>query len=101
MLIPPKSYKEWGVSANGYEYKTNTDTTDALKEAKTSELYYVGKINHEIFNIPQCLPPYIKVDIKLTLVPTNFILRKELPKSFDVTVSLTSAMLHIRKQHII
>ena len=51
-----KSYKECRVSSNGNEYKTDTDTTDALKKAITNELYYVGKINHDIFNIPQWLP---------------------------------------------
>ena len=53
MLMTPKSYKELRGTSNGYEYITNTDSTDALKNATTSELHLVGKIYHEIFNIPQ------------------------------------------------
>ena len=86
-------------SVKGYEYKTETDSANALREATTREceLLLVGKTNHEIFNIPQWLPPNIKVDIKLTLAPSNFILRKELSISPVVTVSLISTILNIRK----
>jgi len=98
--MTPKSYKELRGTSNGYEYITNTDSTDALKNATTSELHLVGKIYHEIFNIPQWLPPNVKVDIKLTLAPSNFILRKELAGNPDVSLSLTSAILHVRKQQV-
>ena len=89
MLMTPKSYKELRGTSNGYEYITDTNSTDALKNATTSDLHLVGKTYYEIFNIPQWLPPNIKLDIKLTLALSNFILRKELPANPDVTLSLT------------
>jgi hypothetical protein len=85
----------------GYEYKTNTDTTNILREATTKDLHLVGKLNHGIFNIPQWLPPNVKIDIKLQLEPSNYIIRKVLEAAPDVTVSLTSAILHVRKQQVV
>ena len=65
MLMTPMSYKQLRGMTIGYEYKTNTDTTNILREATTKDLHLVGKLNHEIFNIPQWLPPNVKIDIKL------------------------------------
>ena len=97
MLMTPDSYK--GL-ANGYEYTADTDTTDTLTRVTPSELHLVGKIKHETFNIPQWLPSNIKVEIKITLAPSNSIFQKVLATAPDVTVSLTSKILHIRKQHV-
>ena len=58
----------------GYEYKTDTDTSNILRDVVTNDLHLVWKINHEIFNIPQWLPLHFKIDIKLQLPPSNFIL---------------------------
>ena len=33
----------------------------------------MGKIDHEMFNIPQWLPPDVKIDVKLQLPLSNFI----------------------------
>jgi hypothetical protein len=62
--MTPKSYKELRGTSNGYEYITDTDSTDELKNVTTSELHLVEKMYHEIFNIPQWLPTNIKLDIK-------------------------------------
>ena len=95
MLMTPMSYKLlWGHDL-GYEYKTDTDTTNILGDAITKDLHFVGKLNHELFNIPQRLPPNVKIDIKLQLAPSNFILLKIVRTASDVTVSLTSAILHV------
>ena len=53
MLMKPKSYKKLRGSSNGYEYKTDNDNKNALREAKASESHLIGKVNHEIFNMPQ------------------------------------------------
>jgi hypothetical protein len=100
MLMILKSYKELRGTSNVYKYINNTNSTDALKNAATSELHLVRKIYHDISNIPQWLPPNIKVDIKMTLAPSNFILRKELAANPDVTLSLTSAILNLRTQQV-
>ena len=76
MLMTPNSYKKLIGIPIQYEYKTDTDITNILKEATTSYLHLVVKINHEIFNIPQWMPPNIRVNIKLQLALSNFILRK-------------------------
>ena len=59
-----------------YEYKTGTDISNILRDVKTKGLHLVGEMNHEIFNIPQWLPPKVKIDIKLQLTPSNFIFVK-------------------------
>ena len=46
------------------------------------------------------MPPNVKIDIKLKLVPSNLILRKLLDIAPHVTVYLTSAILHVRKQPV-
>ena len=60
----------------------------------------VGKLNHEIFNISQWLPPNVKIDIKLQLAPSNFILRKTLAAAPDANVIIISAILRVRKQQV-
>ena len=74
--MAPKSFKELMGSANEYEYRADAGTTNAHREETISKLHLVGKIDHEIFNVPQWLPPNIKVAVKLTPVPSNYILRK-------------------------
>jgi hypothetical protein len=100
MLMTPKSYKELRGQAMGYEYRLNVDTDGELTTAVTKEYHLVGKLNHEIFNISQWLPPNVKIDIKLQLAPGNFILRKTIAGAPDATVNLTSAVLHVRKQQV-
>ena len=65
-----------------------------LERRQRSELHLVGKINHDISNIPQWLPLNVKVDIKLTLAPSNFMLRKVFATAPAATVSLISEILH-------
>jgi len=48
--------------------------------------------------MPQWLPPNVKIDLKLQLTPSNFILRKVVGTAPDVTVSLISSILHVRKE---
>jgi hypothetical protein len=86
--------------AIGYEYKTNIDTGNILRDATTKDLHF-GEINHEIFNVRQWLPPNVQIDIKLQLAQLNFILRKVNCTAPDVTVSLTSAILHVRKPQVV
>ena len=95
ILMTSESYRKLRFSANGYPYKTDTESADALKHETICELHLVL---NKIFNKPQCLPPNIMVDIKITLAPSNFISRKELPTLPDVPVSLISALLHVWKQ---
>jgi hypothetical protein len=52
MLMPPLSNKKLRSMTIGYEYKTNTDSSNILREATTKDLHLVGKLNDEIFNIP-------------------------------------------------
>ena len=74
--MTPMSYKLlWGLDI-GYESKTDNDTANILGDATTKDLHLDGKIKHELFNIPQWLPPNFKVDIKLQLAPSNFICKK-------------------------
>jgi len=35
------------------EYKTETGTSNVLRDATIKDLHLIGKINHEIFNIPE------------------------------------------------
>ena len=35
-----------------YDYKTDTDAINKLRDVTTTDLHLVGKINHGIFNIP-------------------------------------------------
>ena len=46
------SYKLLRSITIGYEYKTDTDTGNMLRDATTKDLYLAGKINHETFYIP-------------------------------------------------
>ena len=75
MLMTPMSHELLKGLVIGYEYKTDTDTTNIHRDTTTKGLHLVGKINHEIFNIPPWFPPNIKVDIKLQLALSNFILQ--------------------------
>ena len=58
--------------AIGYKHKTSTDTSNILRDVTTKDLHLVGKINHEIFNITQYLPPKVKIDIQFEHAPSNF-----------------------------
>jgi len=100
MMMTPKAYKEMRGQSLGYEYRTGVDTDGELTTAVTQEYHLVGKLNHEIFNISQWLPPNVKIDIKLQMAPSNFILRKTLPAAPDANVIITSAILHVRKQQV-
>ena len=56
MLMTPIVYKLLRCSTIGYEYKTDTDTSNVLRNATTKDLPLAGKINDEMSNIPQwCL----------------------------------------------
>ena len=55
---------------------------------------------HEIFNIPQWLPPNVKTDIKLQFTRYNFILQSVVSTARDEIDSLTSAILYVRKQQV-
>ena len=75
MFMTPVSCKLVRGLAIGYEYKPNTVTINILEDATSKDLHTLGwEINHEIFNIPQWLPPNVKIDIKLPLASSNFIL---------------------------
>jgi hypothetical protein len=87
--MTPKSYKELRGQALCYEYRSNVDTGGNLSAAVTKEYHLVGKINHEIFNISQWLPPNVKIDIKLQLAPSSFILRKTLASAPDANIIIT------------
>jgi hypothetical protein len=100
IMMTPKSYKELRGQALGYEYRPNVDTDGELTAAVTQEYHLVGKLNHQIFSISQWLPPNVKIDIKLQLAPSNFILRKTLAAAPDANVIITSAILHVRKQQV-
>ena len=69
-----ESYKKLRGLAIGYEYKKDTDTTNILREVTTSALHLIGKISREVFNIPQWMPPNLKIDIKSELALSDFIL---------------------------
>jgi len=64
----------------------------------TKDLLLVRKINHEIFNIPEFVSPYVYINTKLH-APSNFILQKVLGTAPDAKVLLNLAILHVRKQH--
>ena len=87
--------------AIGYEYKMYIVTSNILGDATSKDLHLVWNINHEIYNIPQCLPPNVKIDTKLQLAPSRFILQKVVGTAPDVLFSLFSAILHVRKQQVI
>ena len=44
MLMTPMSYKKFRGLVNWYEYKTDTDFTNSLREGTTSGLHLVEKI---------------------------------------------------------
>ena len=67
MLTTPESFKKLRGLTIGYEYKTDTDSANILRKATNYDLHLVGKINHEIYNIPQRMPPNVKIYIKLPL----------------------------------
>jgi hypothetical protein len=100
MLMTPMAYKKLRGLPMGYDYRTNVDTDGELTWAVSKEYHLVGRLNHEIFNISQWMPPNVKIDIKLQLAPSNFILRKTLDAAPDANVNLTSAILHVRKQQV-
>jgi len=55
-----------------HEQKLDTDTIKILRDTTTKDLPLVGKINLEMFNLPQWLPSNVNIDIKLKLAPSNF-----------------------------
>ena len=100
MMITRKAYKDLRGQALGYEYGSGFDTDGELTAAVIQEYHLVGKLNPEIFDILQWLPPNVKIDIKLQLTPSNFLLRKTLAAAPDANIIITSAMLHVRKQQV-
>jgi len=68
------SCKLLGGMTIGYEYKTDTDPNNKFIDMMTEGLSLIGKISHEMFNIPQLLPLNVKIDIKQQLAIPNFIL---------------------------
>ena len=51
--MTPMSHKLLRGFSVGYEYKTNSDSSNILSDVTTKDLHLVRKINHEIINIPQ------------------------------------------------
>ena len=100
MLVTPMSHGFLRYLAIGYEYKKDTDTSNILKDATTKDLHLVGKINHEIINKIQGLPPSFKIDIKLQTAPSSFNLQNVVGTVPSVTVSLTSEILYVREQQV-
>ena len=98
-MAPMSHYKLRGL-AIGYEYRTDTDATNILRDVTTKDLHLVGKTNHEIFIIPKWLPPNVKMDIKLQLALSNYILKKMVAPKYDLALSLTSAIMDVRKQPV-
>ena len=101
MLMTPKSYKKLRGLAIAYAYKTDTDTTNILLPIYNQwfTLCWENKSWH--FNAPQWMPPNVEFDLKLKLIFSNFIFRTVHCFTPDVTVALTLAMLHVRKQMVI
>ena len=79
-----------------YEYRLDINANGEVNEAVTTENHFLGKLNHEIFNISQWLPPNVMIDIKLTLASSNFILKPTNATAPEVTDNLTSAILHVK-----
>ena len=97
MLMTPMSCKTLRGLAIGYEYTTDTDTSNILRHMTAKYLHLAGKMNDEIFNITQWMPPNVKIQTKLQLASPNFILRKVFATATDGTIYLTLAMLHLQK----
>ena len=76
--MTPGSYKLLRGLAIGYEYTTDTDTRSILRDVTTKDLRLVGKINNEIFSIPQWMPSNIEIALKQQLAPSISILQKVL-----------------------
>jgi len=96
----PMAYKKLRGLAIECESRTDAYTTNILRDMTTKDLHLFRKINHGIFNKPQWFPPIAKIDIKPQLAPSNFILRRVVATASDVTVSLTLAIFHVRKNRL-
>ena len=99
--MTPISYKKLKDMAIGYEYKTDTETSNMLRDETAKDLHLGGKINHYMFKYISMGPPNVKIDTKLQLAPSRFILQKVVGTAPDVLFSLFSAILHVRKQQVI
>ena len=71
--MTPVSFKVVRILAIWHEYKVNTATTNIFGESTNKDLRLVRKISNKISNIPQWLPPNVKIDIKLQLNLSNFL----------------------------
>ena len=59
----PKSYKKLSGVTMDHDYKSNVDIDGELSQTVTMEYLLRRKIDHEMFNIPQQMPPNVKSDI--------------------------------------
>ena len=78
MLMTLMFYKLLRGMAIRYEYKTETHSSNILRDSATIDLQLVGKINHEIPNILQWLPPpsQCKYRYKVTSCSVQFYFAK-------------------------
>ncbi|KAK2722322.1 hypothetical protein QYM36_002752 [Artemia franciscana] len=100
-LLTPNSTKKSRGSNYGF-YTKEDGTLDAkLAVLATETLHPAAQPSHDFFQLNQFIPPGLKIDIKFFPSLPRFVFRKLEKAAPDVTLTISEAVLHIRKVNIV
>ncbi|KAK2723400.1 hypothetical protein QYM36_001911, partial [Artemia franciscana] len=99
-LLTPNSTKKSRGSNSGFNGKEDGTLDAKLTVLATKTLHLAARPSHDFFQLNQFIPPGLKIDIKFFPSLPRFVFRKLEKAAPDVTLTISEAVLHIRKVNI-
>ncbi|KAK2726085.1 hypothetical protein QYM36_000516 [Artemia franciscana] len=100
-LLTPNSTKKSHGSNYGFYTKEDGTLDPKLAVLATETLHLAARPSHDFFQLNQFIPPGLKIDIKFFPSLPRFVFRKLVKAAPDVTLTISEAVLHIRKVKIV
>ncbi|KAK2718237.1 hypothetical protein QYM36_005528 [Artemia franciscana] len=100
-LLTPNSTKKSRGSNYGFYTKEDGTLDPKLAVLATETLHLAARPSHDFFQLNQFIPPGLKIDIKFSPSLPRFVFRKLEKAAPDVKLTISEAVLHIRKVKIV
>ncbi|KAK2712714.1 hypothetical protein QYM36_011412 [Artemia franciscana] len=100
-LLRPNSTKKSRGSKYGFYTKEDGTLDPKLAVLATETLHLAARPSHDFFQLNQFIPPGLKINIRFFPSLPRFVFRKLEKATPDVTVTISEAVLHIRKVKIV
>ncbi|KAK2728009.1 hypothetical protein QYM36_008475, partial [Artemia franciscana] len=96
-----RAYKKSRGSNYGFYTKEDGTLDPKLAVLATETLHLAARPSHDFFQLNQFIPPGLKIDIKFSPSLPRFVFRKLEKAAPDVKLTISEAVLHIRKVKIV